>query len=127
MNIRRHLRELDFADLIHFVDNEATLANDALFSKEAFSGYVDKKEAPNRRKLLKTYLTAAEEKTEEIATFCKLCQKSHDLAGCPDYKNKFVEERSKFVFQKKLCHGCCTSISSEHNARICKQRRICDI
>ena len=48
MNIRqRHLRELDFADTIHFVYNEATLANDPLFSKEALSGYVDKKEAPN--------------------------------------------------------------------------------
>ena len=53
MNIRRrHLREPDFADLIHFVDDEATSANNQLFSKEAFSGYVDKKEAPNQRKLL---------------------------------------------------------------------------
>ena len=65
MNIRwRHLREPDIAD------DEATLANDPLFSKEALSGYVDKKEAPNRRKQLKTYLTAAEEKTEEIVNFC---------------------------------------------------------
>ena len=63
MNIRRrHLTEQEFADLIHFIDDEAALANDPLFSKEAFIGYVDKKEAPCRRKLLKTYLTAAEER-----------------------------------------------------------------
>ena len=122
MNIRRrHLRQPDFADLIHFVNDEATLANDPLFSKEAFSGYVDKKEAPNRRKLLKTYLTAAEEKTEEIVNVCQLCQKSHDLDDCPVYKMKSVEERSKFLFQKKLRYGCYTPISSEHKARICKQ------
>ena len=48
MNIRqRHLGEPDFADIIHFVDDEATLANDPLFSKEAFSRYVNKKEAQN--------------------------------------------------------------------------------
>ena len=42
LNIRmRHLREPDFADLIHFVDGEATLANDPLFSKDVLSGYVD--------------------------------------------------------------------------------------
>ena len=110
MNVRRrHLGKLDFADLAHFVDDEATLANNPLFSKEAFNRYVDKKEAPNRKKLLKTYLTAAEEKTEEIVNICQLCQKSHDLDGCLDYKKESVEERSKFLFQKKLY----TPISSE--------------
>ena len=55
LNIRRrHLREPDFADLIHFVDDEATLANDPLFSKDALSGYVDLKEAPSKRQQLKT-------------------------------------------------------------------------
>ena len=124
---RRHLREPDFADMIHFVDDKATLANDPLFSKEALSGYVDKKKAPNRRKQLKTYLTAAEEKTEEIVNVRQLCQKSHDFDSCPEYKKKSVEGRSKFLFQKKLCYGCYTPISSEHNARICKKRRVCDI
>ena len=64
MNVRRrHLRQPDFADLIHFVDVKATLANDPLFSKEVLSRYVGKKKAPNQRKLLKAHLTAAEEKT----------------------------------------------------------------
>ena len=54
MNIRRrHLRKPDF------VDDEATLANDPLFSKEALSGFLDKKETPNWRKQLKIYLAAA--------------------------------------------------------------------
>ena len=39
----RYLRESDFADPIHFADDEATLVNDPLFSTEALSGYVGKK------------------------------------------------------------------------------------
>ena len=66
-------REPEFADTIHFVNDEATLANDPLFSREALSGYLGKKEAPKRKKRLKTYLTAAEEKTEEIVNVCQLC------------------------------------------------------
>ena len=53
MNIRRrHLTEPDFAGSIHFVNDEATLANDPLFPKENWSGYVDRKEAPNWRRQL---------------------------------------------------------------------------
>ena len=119
MNIRsRNLRGPDFADLIYFVDDEAILANGTLFSKEALNGYVGKKEAPNQRKLLKTHLIAAEVKTDEIVNACQLCHKSHDLDGCPNYEKKSVEERRKFLFQKKLCSGCYTPISSEDNARI---------
>ena len=43
---RRYSREPDFDDLIHFVEDKATLVNDLLFSKEALSGYVDKREVP---------------------------------------------------------------------------------
>ena len=36
-----HLTELNFTDIIHFVDYEVTLANDPLFSIEVLSGYID--------------------------------------------------------------------------------------
>ena len=72
------MREADFADIIHFVDDEATLANEPLFSKEALSEYVDKKETTNQRKQLKTYLIAVEERTEELVNVCQLSQMNHD-------------------------------------------------
>ena len=56
-----------------------------------------------------------------------MCQRSHNLDTCPEYKKRSVEERSKFLFQKKLCYGSCTPISSEHNAQICKPKRVLDI
>ena len=115
MNIRRrHFREPDFADLFHCVDDETTLANDPLISKEAFSGYVGTKETPNRRKLLKTYITAAEENTEEIVDVCQLCQKSHGLDARAGYKKKSVKERSKFFFRR----NCAMVVTHQYHLNI---------
>ena len=35
-------------------------------------------------------------------------------------------QQSKFLFQKKLCYGCYMPVSTDHNLRTCKQRRVCD-
>ena len=123
---RRHLREPDFADLIHFVDDEATLANDPLFSKDVLSGYVDQKEAPSKQWQLKTYLATAKENSGKSKEVCYLCQNNHDLDECQEYMKKSLEERSKFLFQKKLFYGCYMPISTDHNSWSCKQRRVCD-
>ena len=57
------MREPDFADLIHFVADEARLANDPLFSKDTLSGYVDRKEAASKRRQSKRYLARAKKKS----------------------------------------------------------------
>ena len=124
---RRYSREPDFADLIRFVEDEATLVNDPLFSKEALSGYVDKREVPVKRKQLKTYVIAANEDTSRLQNSCPLCQRDHDLDKCEDFMKKSVEDRSKFLAKNKLCYGCYTPISSDSNASSCKQRRVCTI
>ena len=124
---RRYSREPDFADLIHFVEDEATLVNDPLFSKEALSGYVDKREVPVKKKQLKTYTITANENASRLLSSCPLCQRDHDLDKCEDFMKKSIEERSKFLARNKLCYGCYMPISSDHNARSCKQRRVCTI
>ena len=91
---RRYSREPDFADLIHFVEDEATLVNDPLFSKEALSGYVDKREVPVKRKQLKTYVITANEDTSRLQNSCPLCQRDHDLDKCEDFMKKSVEDSS---------------------------------
>ena len=120
------MREPDLADFIHFVDDEATLATDPLFSKDALSKYLDQKEAPSKRQQLKPYLTTVKEKSGKSKDVCYLCQNYHDLDKCQEYMKKPVEERSKFLFQKKLCYGCYMPISTDHNSRSCKDRRVCD-
>ena len=124
---RRYSREPDFADLIHFVEDEATLVNDPLFSKEALSGYVDKREVPVKKKQLKTYAITANENASRLLSSCPLCQRDHDLDKCEDFMKKSIEERSKFLARNKLCYGCYMPISSDHNARSYKQRRVCTI
>ena len=123
---RRYSREPDFADLIHFVEDEATLVNDPLFSKEALSGYVDKREVPVKRKQLKTYVIAANEDTSRLQNSCPLCQRDHDFDKCEDFMKNSVEHKSKFL-AKNFCYGCYMPISSDHNARSCKQRKVCTI
>ena len=124
---RRYSREPDFADLIHFVEDEATLVNDPLFSKEALSGYVDKTEVPVKRKQLKTHVITANEDTSRSQNSCPLCQRYHDKDKCEDFMKESVEDRSKFLAKYKLCYGCYMPISLDHNARSCKQRRVCTI
>ena len=91
---RRYSGEPDFGDLIHFVEDEATLVNDPLYSKEASSGYVDKREVPVKRKQLKTYVTAANEDTSRLQNSCPLCQRDHDLDKCEDFMKKSAEDSS---------------------------------
>ena len=38
-----------------------------------------------------------------------------------------IEDRSKLLAKNKLCYGCYVPISSDHNTRSCKQRRVCTI
>ena len=120
------MREPDFAGLIHFVDDEVILANNPLFSKDVLSGYVDQKEAPGKRWQLKTYLATVKEKSGRSKYVYYLCQNDYDLDKCQEYMKKSVEERSKLLFQKKLCYGCYIPISTDYNLRSCKQRRVCD-
>ena len=46
---------------------------------------------------------------------------------CKDFMKKSIEDRSKFLAKNKLCYGSYMPISSDHNARSCKQRRVCTI
>ena len=56
---------------------------------------------------------------------CRACDKNHDLEGCQVYLNKSLEDRSKFIYKSKLCYGCLSSISNDHNAKNCTYRRSC--
>ena len=120
---RRRSREPCLADLIAFVDEEVALMNDPLFSKEALTDYVNKREVQNRRghTKLKTFVTATNNHPSH------LCRNDHDLDTCDEFLKKSVEERSKFLYKEKLCYGCYMPISTNHSARTCNQRRTCGI
>ena len=116
----RHVegREGKLSDLIDLVDKETVLVNDLLFSLDAVSQYTgkpDKYNRTDRRQKLKTYMTETREESESMK--CPACDKNHDLEGCQVYLNKSLEDRSKFIYKSKLCYGCLSSISKDHNVK----------
>ena len=58
---------------------------------------------------------------------CSLCEKSHDLDHCNSFLQFNLQERNKWLFHNKLCYGCLSAISVNHNARNCKNRMECKV
>ena len=58
---------------------------------------------------------------------CPVCEGRHDLDNCRKFNDLTLEERSKILRKKKLCYGCYSPITSEHNAKSCKKRRKCQV
>lgn len=43
------------------------------------------------------------------------------------FKKKDLQEKSRFLFDQKLCHGSFSLISASHNARNCKKTNKCKV
>ncbi len=55
---------------------------------------------------------------------CMLCQKNnHHLNNCSNFLSKSLEERRKYIQEKRLCYGC---LKSGHSAKECRYRLICN-
>ena len=58
---------------------------------------------------------------------CSLYEGNHDLDGCNAFLQFDLQERSKWLFHNKLCYGCLSAFSVNHNARNCKNRKECEV
>ena len=58
---------------------------------------------------------------------CSLCEGNHDLDDCNSFLQFDLQERSKWLFHNKLCYGCLSATSVNHNARNCKNRKECKV
>ena len=84
------------------------------------------------RRHTKTYVIQTSEQGKERKDGsklkeCQICGDGHDADDCSIFNGQTVEERSKTLARKKLCYGCYTPITADHNARTCKTRRTCKI
>lgn len=137
-------KEINFAELVEFVDREARVAKHPVFSFEALQdcegkGRIagDSKGQVASRQSTKAVLVttvASTDNTRGAEVYngqqsdgysCPKCTKSHDLDVCPEYLNLSVENRRKFLISKRLCFGCYNHISSNHDVRSCRRRRKC--
>ena len=101
--------------------------NDPLFSKEASSGYVNKREDPVKRKQLKAYVITENKNSSRSSNSCPLSQRDDNLDKCENFIKKSTEDRSKIFTMSKLYYECYVSIYSGYNSRNCKQRKVCTI
>ena len=125
MMIRRfHGREPELSDFINFVDATTLLASDPLSSQEALKEYNKSQENGTRRKLKSYFSHAAEpvknERDVSSENNYPVCEGRHDLNNYRQFNDLKLEERCKTLKDKKLCYGCYSLITSEHNTKSCK-------
>ena len=130
---RQQYQESNLEDFTKYVEDEAILMSDLLFSWQALSEYLLKPERllreDQRKKKVANYRVQSDEsqikkdenvdrsKSSKEKERCVLCNGSHNLDECKAYNNMVVKECSKFLTKQKLCYGCCEEISSTHTAR----------
>ena len=110
--------------------------NNLLYSLNAVSQYINR--APRysekrERKKVNAMATVADnsfnishDERNKVASkveVCRTCNKNHDIEDCTYYLQQRMEEKSKFLFKNKLCHGCLKAVTKEHNAKTCSNRR----
>ena len=126
-------KEPKLAELIKFVEQETLLVNDPLYSRDAVKQNSYKDKPPDKKQRnYKTLATRMEkEGSKQPVTKlqdCIYCGKGmHDFDDCIEFTKIPVEERSKFIGQRRLCYGCYSPISFTHNAKTCTNRRICKV
>ena len=131
---RNSTMEPGLSYLILFIDEETTLLNDPLFSRDAVSQYQEKKEKYDRKKKVNNFLAKTEIQTNESFKLkaqkqepeCPVCGKSPGIEDCEDFLKLGVEERSKMIFKKKY-YGCYQKVSRMHNAKNCTNRKVCKV
>ena len=94
------------------------LANDPLFSREAWKEYTDKHDSSSKKRLMKSYADQTSDPAKEA---------KHDMDHCTIFNEQTVEDRSKALANEKLCYECYMQITADHNTRTCSNGKICKI
>lgn len=133
-----------FADFVNFVNSEAGIAIDPVFSREALcrlDGSSDRPDRFNRSRGSSKARTSGDRvrnpyhvsshatgitadrkiDSRNSVSLCKLCSKNHDLDDCQAYL-KTLPDRKKFLREKGLCFAC---YDQGHRSSGCAQRRTC--
>ncbi|CAB4017958.1 Hypothetical predicted protein, partial [Paramuricea clavata] len=112
-----HRNMPSFDSFANFIKDEAKVATDPIFSREALrvqssDGVNNKRKPPNYK--VRTNASKVES--------CIHCKKEHDLDDCDEYLKKSIGERRKFLAEKQLCYSC---YMPGHRSRGCSQKRTC--
>ncbi|XP_071944680.1 uncharacterized protein [Antedon mediterranea] len=110
------------AHVVDFVKSASKEANDPVFGS-LVSGSVGNK--PERQTTSNREPEKRRNKNFAIGSpSCQMCEGSHSLFGCLQFKEKNVEERLSFVKRNRLCFNC---LKPGHNASRCLLNRTCSV
>ena len=139
---KNHGRTVTFHDLVKFVETEADLATDPVFSPDALkserkkpsekdkkAGHKTQRQPPNLNSMvtttgdpLRTNTSTSDPKGQSKSRICPACSKDHTLSSCDEFKKKTVKERLDFIQSVGLCFGC---LSKGHYSKNCRRRLTC--
>ena len=106
-----------------FIEEEAILMNDSLFSREGLTDYHTKSEHPVRQKRMKNYTIKAEDENEkdvrgsleDNSSKCNMCNGRHDRDECKAFNDMAVEEASNSCLSRTC--AMVSMKSSHHNTQ----------
>ena len=139
---KNHGRTVTFHDFVKFVETEADLATDPVFSPDALkserkkpsekdkkAGHKTQRQPPNLNSMvtttgdpLRTNTPTSDPKGQSKSRICPACSKDHTLSSCDEFKKKTVKERLDFIQSVGLCFGC---LSKGHYSKNCRKRLTC--
>ena len=118
---------VSFSEFVQFVKGESDLANYPVFSPDAL------KRERKSHETTKGYKGKTRSEADSFATGtareqaqttkCPLCEKTHTLDSCQEFKQKNLGDRKEFIKSKGLCFGC---LKSGHLSVTCQSRITCE-
>ena len=92
---KNQAREPGLLKSTNFIEDEMTIFNDPLLSREAVRQYIDKPLKPHKPKKIQSYAikeTSGNKKTE--TSKCPICEGQHDIEECTTILEQDVKDRS---------------------------------
>ncbi|XP_041457552.1 uncharacterized protein LOC121409709 [Lytechinus variegatus] len=123
-SIRDVGRQPTIQDAVDFITDAADELNDpvfgALLTGGKKSGSTDKVRTMSGRGQVGVFTTSANLSTQN----CIMCNASHDLFGCQEFKNMNPDDRFDFAFKNRLCFNC---LLPGHISSRCNINRTCSV
>ena len=120
--VEKEARDITIKDVNDFVTAKARAATHPVFGKISIdkSKFQNQHHKPQQHSKASGFLVQSTFQPPK----CPQCGSSHWLSRCDKFKKKSLEERQKFVREKKLCNNC---LSTCHFVRSCPKESFCKV
>ena len=118
--VERESRDVTIKDVNDFVTAKARAATHPVFGKISN----DRSKLSKQHQKLQQHSKASGFLVQSQSPNCPQCGSNHWLSRRDKFKKQSLEERQKFVRQKKLCNNC---LSTGHFVRSCPKESFCKV